>query len=59
MSDKDKLFVVMSILNNAKAKIKEANAGNYQALLGNYRFRSQEAEFIIDYIFAEIKEQIK
>lgn len=59
MSDKDKLFIVMSILKETKKEIEKALKKGCEVDLGGNGINCSEANKVIKHIFEEIEERTK
>lgn len=59
MSDKDKLFVVMSVLKETKKEIEKALKKDCEVDLGGNGINCSEANKVIEHIFEEIEERTK
>lgn len=59
MSDKDKLFIVMSVLKETKKEIGKALKKDCEVDLGRNSVNCSEANKVIKHIFEEINERIK
>lgn len=59
MSDKDKLFIILSILNETKHRINKAIAESDFGFLVDTGINPFGSKPIIDYIFNQIEERTK
>ena len=60
MSDKDKLFIVMSVLKKISKKIEVAKGKHKERIkLGEIAASRHEATIVMEYISKEIEEQCK